>query len=684
MSILNIFRKKSGNIAAVYPAPLPDAVWTPTDYERLAKAGYQQNPVVKSCVDLIAESTAAIRWKLFEKKSGENAKPKEIDNHLALERIRKPNDDQSGKQFRAETIKNYLLAGNNYTLKLSPDTGENRKFPRYLVNLKPYRVKIIPSQNAAFPVAGYKYTVSGKQPQTFKVEDVLHIKDYHPTDDWYGLSRLQVAARAIDISNMIDEWHNRLLQNDCRPPGAFNFKGGKLDEETQKTLEKKVEEKFLGYKHAGRPPVLGGGEWEWLDFGIKPRDMDHKTTALNAMRQICGIFNVPPEMLWDESQKTYSNFQEARKYLYMETCLPLLDMLIDEYNRWFIPLFGDNLYFGYDKNEIEAIQEDRQKKYEYLTAADFMEDNEKRIACGLDEAPWGNAVFKQISKIALGSGPKSDEGMKRKSSNKSFWEAPERKEALWNNFVLRVKAKERRFQQLAIEYMDDQKKRIKKGISGNVLSAIIPEKIIDIEEEAKEYQKKLMPWYVDTFIKAGEAGLSATKGELYSLEEKQEELGFDFTPGLEERLNFLILESGTKVNETLIDLIYRTFQRAISEDWTVEEFTQMINHQIDEFKPWKARLWSRTESTSIENWGQTEGYKQAEFVERKGWLSAFAPDSRQSHMNTDSQVVGLDDPFDVEGVKMMYPGDSSLGAGPEDVCNCLCSTFPEVVKIEGD
>ena len=110
----------------------------------------------------------------------------------------------------------------------------------------------------------------------------------------------------------------------------------------------------------------------------------------------------------------------------------------------------------------------------------------------------------------------------------------------------------------------------------------------------------------------------------------------------------------------------------------------MVNHQIDEFKPWRSRLWARTETAKIENWGQIEGYKQTDFVEHKGWLSAFTPDTRESHAATSDQVVRLDEPFDVQGVSMMYPGDSSLGAGPGDVCNCLCDTYPEVMEIEGD
>ncbi|NIM21227.1 MAG: hypothetical protein GTN64_02215, partial [Candidatus Latescibacteria bacterium] len=138
------------------------------------------------------------------------------------------------------------------------------------------------------------------------------------------------------------------------------------------------------------------------------------------------------------------------------------------------------------------------------------------------------------------------------------------------------------------EYMREQGERIAKKLKGTgALSAVNAESLISLEDEAKAYQEKFKPWYVDAFTKAGEAGIASTKGELYSLEEKDGGWEFEFTAALEELLIQMVFNSGTKVNETLIDIIYRTFQRALKESWTVEEFTQMINHQIDEFAVWR-------------------------------------------------------------------------------------------------
>jgi hypothetical protein len=40
------------------------------------------------------------------------------------------------------------------------------------------------------------------------------------------------------------------------------------------------------------------------------------------------------------------------------------------------------------------------------------------------------------------------------------------------------------------------------------------------------------------------------------------------------------------------------------------------------------------------------------------------------------QTVAIDKPFRVGGQKLMYPTDSSLGAGAEQTINCFCVALP--------
>jgi hypothetical protein len=57
----------------------------------------------------------------------------------------------------------------------------------------------------------------------------------------------------------------------------------------------------------------------------------------------------------------------------------------------------------------------------------------------------------------------------------------------------------------------------------------------------------------------------------------------------------------------------------------------------------------------------------------KIWISVLDDHTRTSHVEADSQVVGIDDAFTVGEDQMLFPKDDSLGAGPEEIINCRCT-----------
>lgn len=57
---------------------------------------------------------------------------------------------------------------------------------------------------------------------------------------------------------------------------------------------------------------------------------------------------------------------------------------------------------------------------------------------------------------------------------------------------------------------------------------------------------------------------------------------------------------------------------------------------------------------------------------KREWISAEDERTREDHAEANGQVVGLEQPFTVGGVLLMYPGD--MGGPPEQVINCRCTT----------
>jgi len=93
----------------------------------------------------------------------------------------------------------------------------------------------------------------------------------------------------------------------------------------------------------------------------------------------------------------------------------------------------------------------------------------------------------------------------------------------------------------------------------------------------------------------------------------------------------------------------------------------------DNMSKTRAKVIARTETMSSVNTGEFEVYK-GEGVTKKEFLATMDDRTRDSHAKADGQIVAIDEPFDVGGEKIMYPGDPAGSA--ECVINCRCTVLP--------
>lgn len=90
----------------------------------------------------------------------------------------------------------------------------------------------------------------------------------------------------------------------------------------------------------------------------------------------------------------------------------------------------------------------------------------------------------------------------------------------------------------------------------------------------------------------------------------------------------------------------------------------------------------RTALTGAQNAGRIEAmHEQQEMgIEvKKKWIATLDDRTRDAHAQLDGQVVDVDEPFRVDGMEIMEPGDPS--APPELVYNCRCTlgyVYPQV------
>ncbi len=359
-------------------------VWSGREYSKFSDEGYIKNVIAHRCINMIASGAASVPWALHRIEGGFR---QQVAEHPVLNLLNNPNPCSSGAEFFEAIYSNKLISGNGYIQAIKPD-GE---VPMELFALRPDRIAVIAGKGCV--PEGYRYTV-GEKHRDFRVDritgksDILHIKSFHPLDDWYGLSAIEAAAYSIDQHNQAGQWNQALLQNGARPSGALIVKGGEngeggfLDESQYNRIKEQLDDTHSGPANAGRPILLEGG-LDWKEMSLSPKDMDFINSKNSSARDIALAFGVPPQLLGIPGDNTYSNMAEARLSLWEQTIMPMINSMAGALNGWLVDDFGGNLRLSHRLDDISALAPRREAVWKRVKDADFLSDEEKRRAVGI-------------------------------------------------------------------------------------------------------------------------------------------------------------------------------------------------------------------------------------------------------------------------------------------------------------
>ena len=385
MNILKNFFQKNNNYyknneIKSYYQPLGKAVWSDRNYEMFAREGYIKNVVGYKCVSMLARSASSVKLMVYDKKTN-----KKIENHPLELLLNNPNPTQNGYEFFESLYSYKLLSGNTYIQAILLDKNIFKN-PKELFILRPDRMTIIIDNNSSIPYA-YKYKVNSNE-KVFYVDkitgnaEILHIKNFNPINDWYGLSPIEAASYSIDQHNEASKWNQSMLQNGARPSGALIVKGNGddsafLTDEQFTRLKKQLNEEFAGTENAGKPLLLEGG-LEWMEMSLSPSEMNFLEMKNSCARDIALAFGVPSQLLGIPGDNTYSNLTEARLSMWEETIIPMIDNVVDALNKWLVPMFDDNIGLYYDKDKITALYSRQENYWNKIANANFLNDDEKK------------------------------------------------------------------------------------------------------------------------------------------------------------------------------------------------------------------------------------------------------------------------------------------------------------------
>jgi HK97 family phage portal protein len=398
-----------------------DAVWSEKNYKTFADEAYLKNVIAYTCITRVAQAVASVPWLLYE--IDEEGKKIKIDNHELMTLIRRSNPADSFNYLIMKTVAFLLLDGNAYLEKV-PRTVN--KGIAELYSLRPDYMQITKNSTTG-ALRGYTYTVNGRTID-FPVEldgscDILQLKNFHPTDDWYGAAATASAGYEIDTDNERAKWNKGLLENQARP-GMIFISNSQLTDKQFERLESQLKVEYAGGENAGKNLVLEGGT-DAKPYGWNAIDLEFIEGGREVARKISMSYGYPSMLLGIPGDNTYSNYTEARLALYEDTVSYYLNYLKAELNNWLLK-DQENILLDYDLSGVPALESRRKEKWQTAETSTFLTINEKRDMVGLESiGDVGDVIMVSAAMVPLGEEPDYSEEVPQEEPETEPIEKPE-------------------------------------------------------------------------------------------------------------------------------------------------------------------------------------------------------------------------------------------------------------------
>lgn len=146
------------------------------------------------------------------------------------------------------------------------------------------------------------------------------------------------------------------------------------------------------------------------------------------------------------------------------------------------------------------------------------------------------------------------------------------------------------------------------------------------------------------------------------------------SPAAKKYLRTFAAKKITGINNVTKARVRNVLVAANEEGKTTAQIAKILADKFDRWSEGRAWTVARTEINGASNFGAFEGMSQAG-IEKKEWLATDDDAVRESHLELDGTVIGIDEAFEIDGLEALYPGD--FGDPAEDA-NCRCSVLPVV------
>jgi HK97 family phage portal protein len=348
MSIIDLGRIDGQDLKAIVTIPgwQSENIWKKPERgspDSLAKM-YAASAWSYACITLRADAIAMIEWEIVPD-SNEDAPLQ--PRHPLVELLNEVNPELNWNDLIRAAETDLDIYGRAYWLK--ERSGSRR--PGGLFRLNPAFMEMIADSSG---IEGWKLHLSGEPPRIYAREDVIYFREYDPTNDLGGLSKLSVAMAAASAGVNTAEYVATFFENYAIPPLVFSTEQSMDVEEVSKLRDtwnrwfrgKKKQHKTGWTTHGMKPNVIG----------YPTKDLAMKDLAEELRRDICAVFRVPPSLAGAWEAANYATADAQLRFLYNNTLKPRCEymsgVLEAELFEEFLP--GLKLKWRFDKLDVMA------------------------------------------------------------------------------------------------------------------------------------------------------------------------------------------------------------------------------------------------------------------------------------------------------------------------------------------
>lgn len=350
---------------------------------------------VYSCIRVLAESTGMLPLRLY-KREGESAH-KAADHGLYRLLHVAPNDYMTAQEFKEMCVAHLMLRGNFYAWK-NVVNGQVRE----LLPLQPDAVTVKQREN--YDVVYTVRFLNGKE-SVLTSDDIFHVKLFS-VDGLTGLSPVQQARETIGLAMATEEHGARLFSNGAKPGGVLST-DQVLKDESFDRIKASWNSAHEGVSNAHKVAILEGG-LKWTQVGMSSEDSQFLQTRNFQRSEIAGIYRVPPHMIGDLKDATFSNIEQQSLDFVTNSLMPLLTRIEQRVNFSLLGFKEQSKYYAkFTVNSLlRGDMSSRSEFYTKMVQNGAMSPNEIRALEDMNPRTGGDIYLTPLNMAINGKTPK--------------------------------------------------------------------------------------------------------------------------------------------------------------------------------------------------------------------------------------------------------------------------------------